>query len=151
MRQDGAVKSFVPRPILLFVVLPVALAWYFEASLWPLLAAFVAWVAIVLWEAQQVSRRNGAKKGDKAAVAFVLFLYFGLPVGLASVVAASWAAIGLAYVIWFGLLGLWAAQGLMSRSVQNGEAVGWAFIGGMFLTMVAVPALTLLLRLLEVA
>jgi len=141
------VKSLVPRPILLFVGLPVALAWYFDASLWPLLTAFGAWAGIMLWEARLAGRRSIATRGDPAAVAFVLFLFFGLPVGLASVVAASWMAILLAYAIWFGLLGLWTVQGLMSPSMRNGEAVGWPFIGGMFLTMAAVPVLTLLLRL----
>ena len=140
-------QSLVPRPILLFVVLPVALAWYFETSLWPLLTAFGAWVGIMLWGARRAGGGRGAKNADWAGIAFMLFLFFGLPVSLASVVAASWMTVLLAYAIWFGLLGLWVVQGLMSRNVRNGEAVGWPFIGGMFLTMAAVPVLTLLLRL----
>jgi len=145
------VNSLIPRPILLFVVLPVAAAWIFGASLWPLLAAYAAWVAIMLWGARQAGRGTRAKKGDPASVAFLLFLFFGLPVGLASVVAERWTTIAAAYAIWFGLLGLWMLQGLTSRRMSGGEAFGWPFLAGMFLTMAAVPVLTLILRLAQLA
>ena len=139
------------RMILLFVGLPAALALLFGASLMPLLAAYAAWLGVMLWGARRSIPKAGAKKADPSAVAFMLFLFFGLPTALASVVAASWLAILAAYAIWFGLLGLWMVQGLLSRRVTNSEAVGWPIIMGMFLTMAAVPVLTLALRVTGVA
>jgi hypothetical protein len=43
------------------------------------------------------------------------------------------------------------AQGLLSRRVTNQEAVGWPIVMGMFLSMAAVPILTLTLRLTGLA
>ncbi len=139
------------RPLILFVALPVGLAFVFGASVMPLLAAYAAFLALVLWSGRRPTRKAGAKRFEPSAVAFLLFLFFGLPTALASVVAETWFAILIAYAIWFGLLGLWMAQGLLSRRVTNKEATGWPIIMGMFLTMVAVPILTLLLRLGGVA
>lgn len=139
------------RTILIFVGLPVALALYFEASLVPLLAAYAAWFGLMFWGARRAGRKGAAKKVDLSAHAFLLFLFFGLPTALASVVATSWRAILIAYAIWFGLLGLLMVQGLLSRRVTKGEAVGWPLLTGMFLTMAAVPVLTLVLRLARVA
>ena len=81
----------------------------------------------------------------------MLVLFFGLPTAFASVVAESWRTILIAFAIWFGLLGLFVVQGLRSRRVTNQEAVGWPMIMGMFLTMAAVPILTLALRLTGLA
>ena len=117
----------------------------------PLLAAYAAWLSIILWSGRQAGRKGGARRVEPSAVAFMLFLFFGLPTALASVVAARWRTILIAYAIWFGLLGLWMVQGLMSRRVGNGESTGWPMIMGMFLTMAAVPILTLILRLTGLA
>ena len=97
----------------------------------------MAWRDDLEWPAS--GPKGAARKVDPSAVAFMLFLFFGLPTALASVVAASWRTILIAFAIWFGLLGLWVLQGLMSRRVTTGEAVGWPMIMGMFLTMAAVP------------
>jgi hypothetical protein len=121
------------RSLLLFGVLPIGIALLSGAPLWPLFLGYAGYALLVTMGARR-SRRL-----DKAgSVAFLLFLIFGLPVAFASVTAASWTAILIAYGIWFGLLGLWAVQGLMSRQVRTGEALGWPLIGAMFLTMVAV-------------
>jgi hypothetical protein len=144
-------KSAAIRTSVLFIGLPVALAWLFGASLLPLLAAYAAWLGVMLWGAREAGRKGKAKRVDPAAIAFMLFLFFGLPTALASVVATSWRTILIAYAIWFGLLGLFVLQGLMSRRVTTGEAVGWPIIAGMFLTMAAVPVLTLVLRLTGLA
>lgn len=139
------------RWLLTFVGLPVALAYVVGASLWPLLAAFVAYLLLMMWGARSAAAPLRAGKRDWAGGVFILFLFFGLPPALASVTGASWAAIGMAYAIWFGLLGLWIAQGLASRGVSSGEAVGWPFLAGMFLTMGAVPVLALVITLTKLA
>lgn len=147
MCKASAVTSGLIRTALLFIGVPVTLALMFGASLWPLLVAYGAWFGLMFWSARRGGRKTGGKRLDLSAVAFMLFLIFGLPVALASVVATSWVAILIAYAIWFGLLGLWVVQGLRSRRVTSGEATGWPLIGAMFLTMAVVPVLTLLLRL----
>lgn len=136
-------KSVALRTAFRFVAVPMALALAFGASVLPLLAAYAAWFGLTLWG----SRSAPGKKANPSAALFMLFLFFGLPTALASVVAARWTDILLAYAIWFGLLGLLIVQGLLSRRVTSGEAVGWPFLMGMFLTMAAVPVLTLILRL----
>lgn len=146
-----AMISGMTRLTLLFLGVPVTLALLYGASLWPLLIAYGAWVGLMFWGARRGKQISGVKRTNLAGLAFMLFLIFGLPVALASVVAKTWLAIVLAYGLWFGLLGLWIAQGLTSRRVTNGEAVGWPMIGAMFLTMVAVPLLTFLFRILSLA
>lgn len=141
----------IVRTALLFIGLPMTLALNFGASLWPLLATYGTWLALIIWGARRERPKDSAKSIDRSGVAFMLFLIFGLPVALASVVANSWTAILLAYAIWFGLLGLWIVQGLRSRTVRNGEAVGWPIIGSMFLTMAAVPLLSLFFRMTGLA
>ena len=98
-------RSIPIRMILLFVGIPVALALVFGKSLWPLLVAYVLWIALMMWWFF-AGKKGGAKKADRGAVLFVLFLFFGLPTALAYVVADSWRTILVAYAIWFGLLGL---------------------------------------------
>lgn len=155
LRTNGywtTMKSVPIRMILLFIGLPATLAMIFDASVVPLLAAYAAWLILALWGARAAGGgTNGRLAGHLPGAAYMLFLILVLPVALASVVAASWTAVLIAYAIWFGLLGAWAVQGLSSRGVTRGEAVGWPAIISMFLTMVAVPLLTLVLRIAGVA
>lgn len=148
--EDTAVQSVPLRTVFLFLGVPMAFAWIFGTSPWLLLAACGAWFCLMAWGARGGHRRGPARR-YAPAVAYLLFLVFGLPVALASVVAKTWHAIAIAYGLWFALLGLWIAQGLLSRGVRNSEAVGWPMIGALFLTMAVVPILTLLLRLAGVA
>lgn len=135
------------RTLTLFVGLPVALALVFGTSLLPLVIALVAYLLVMLWGARQSARTGKSRRADPSALAFMLFLIFGLPTALAWVVATGWRPILFAYAVWFGLLGLLVIQGLLSRRMTNGEAVGWPIIAAMFLTMAAVPVLTLVFRL----
>jgi hypothetical protein len=123
----------------------------FGASLAPVLAAYAAWLGVILWGARRARPTAAARRVEPSAAAFMLVLFFGLPTAFASVVAESWWTILIAFAIWFGLLGLFVVQGLRSRRVTNQEAVGWPMIMGMFLTMAAVPTLTLALRLTGLA
>ena len=141
-------QAFALRFFVLFVGLPVGLALLFGAPLWPLLVGYAGYALLLLWGARSSAR---ARSSNASSVAFLLFLIFGLPPAFASVVAASWQAIGLAYVLWFGVLGLWAAQGLLSRRATSGEALGWPLIAAMFLTMAVVPLLALVLTVKRLA
>jgi hypothetical protein len=80
---------------------------------------------------------------------YMLFLYFGAPIGIAKLfVGGSWPQIGLAYAIWFGALSSWAGIGLL-QGIRTAEAIGWAFLMGMFLTIPAVTILTIVIRIVR--
>lgn len=143
--------KWVPvRLLLIFVAVPATVAMLTGSSLWILGGGLLAYMLAVGWgtHGSATRRRRGP---DLSGAAFMLVLFFALPIGLASVTGASWRAIALAYAIWFGLLGLLIVQGLLSRRVTTGEAVGWPFLTGMFLTMGAVPVLSLIVRLTGLA
>ena len=78
---------------------------------------------------------------------FVLFLYFGLPVGLSLLLLkAGWLEIANAYCLWLPIL-LVGAVLLGARSAA--ELVGWAMIFGMFLTTFAIPIIIKMCRSAE--
>ena len=82
-------------------------------------------------------------------VFFLLCLYFFVPILLAKVVLrASWRATGIAYAIWFVMLALFGLSALPSATVD--EAVGWPIIMGMFLTIPAIFAIVIVLKLFRV-
>lgn len=140
-------RAFAVRTLLIFVALPVGVALISGAPLWPLALGLLSYVLAVGWGARGTGAKGKARRFEPAPVIFMLVLFFALPTGLASVTGASWTTIGFAYLLWFGLLGLWSVQGLLSRRTTSGEAVGWPLIMGMFLTMGVVPVLSLILRL----
>ena len=77
-------------------------------------------------------------------VLYFLGLYFAVPIFLAKVVlGASSYSILVAYAVWLGMLLLWG----FSSTSTLGEAIGWPMIMGMFLTIPALPAIVLGLRL----
>ena len=82
-------------------------------------------------------------------VAFMLGLYFVVPILLAKVLRASWRAVGIAYPIWFGLLALFGLSTLGGGASLD-ESVGWPIIMGMFLTIPAVPVIVVVLKLFRV-
>ncbi len=136
----------VPRMLLLFVGLPIAVSLVLGTSIVPILVAYAAWFGLAIWGARDGTGRRRRKSVPLSAIAFLLMFYVGLPVAFASVVGASWRGIGAAYAIWFGMLALWAIWG-RSRGVARDAATGWPLIIAMFLTMVVVPVLALVFRI----
>jgi hypothetical protein len=75
---------------------------------------------------------------------YLLFLYFVVPIFIARVVlGASVEAILISYALWFGALLLWG----FGSTTTLGEALGWPLIMGMFLTIPALPAIVVFLKL----
>lgn len=86
--------------------------------------------------------------GKIGSIVFMLFLYFGVPIFLAKiVVGAGWIQILIAYGIFYALLFLVLVPGSPNRT----EGIGWMFIMAMFLTIPAVPILSIILRVFKVA
>ena len=134
---------------LVFIGVPLALSFAFGTSLVPVLAAFAAYVLLVFGSGSIDPGKPRSRFAKLGPLLFLALLFFGVPMALASLVAASWPDIAIAYAIWFGLLGLWTLQMLQVKGISKGEAAGWPIIIGMFLTMGAVPIITLALRLVR--
>lgn len=76
----------------------------------------------------------------------VAFAIFGAPALLARfLVGGEWRQVGAAYALWLGFLAL---AFLLPKGGTLDEKLGWMTIIAMFLTIVAVPVLTLVQRLL---
>lgn len=79
--------------------------------------------------------------------AFIVYLGAALigPAAIARyLIRAPWTTVGAACALWYGLLVL--AFGGPFRE----EAIGWAMIFGMFYSVLAIPILALILRVLSV-
>ena len=76
-------------------------------------------------------------------VVYALCLWFVIPIFLAKVaLGASWQAVAMAYMIWFGTLLSWGMLGTRTW----GEAVGWPAIMALFFTIPAIPVIILVLK-----
>lgn len=75
---------------------------------------------------------------------FLLCAFFFVPIGISKwPIRASWRSIGIAYLVWYVFLVLF-----MSGGSSWNERFSWAILMAMLYSIVGIPVITLVMRLI---